>query len=125
MRALISVSLSSSYFDAFSSREPVSTSLENAMSSVSRYRRGKGRHVALRTLVHDLLALDHVKHGFGNISCVVADPFDVLGAAHQVNTERDVARIFHHVGQELAEQRSADGVDFLVALPHRHRRRQV
>src|SRR6202795_1979794 len=111
MRALIGISLSWCYFDAFSSREPVSTSLENATSLASRYRGGEGRHVAFRTLVHDLLALDHVEHGFGNVGGVIADPFDVLGAENQVNTERDVARIFHHIGQELAEQRSTDGGD--------------
>ena len=33
----------------------------------------------------------------------------------------DVARILHHVGQELAEQRVVDGVDLLVAAPHRER----
>src|SRR5690606_15166594 len=28
----------------------------------------------------------------------------------------DVTRVFHHVGQKLAEQRGVHGVDFLVAL---------
>ena len=31
---------------------------------------------------------------------------------------RDVARIFHHVGQQLAEQRGVHRVDFLVAIAH-------
>src|SRR6266567_3663023 len=123
-------------FDAFSSREPVSTSLENAMScfdafssrkpfstspesalSVTRYRRGERGHVAFRALVENLLSFDHIEYGLRAIGGVVADPFDVLGAEHQMDAERDIARIFHHVGQEFAEQRGTDGVDFLVALP--------
>ncbi|MGD7523593.1 hypothetical protein, partial [Ralstonia pseudosolanacearum] len=42
-----------------------------------------------------------------------------------MDTETDVARVFHHVGQKLAEQRRADGVDFLVALLDRHCGRQI
>ena len=76
-------------------------------------------------LSEDLLAFDHVEHGFGDVGGMVADPLDVLGAEHQMDAERDVARVFHHVGQQFAEQRGADGVDFLVALPDRHRRRQI
>src|SRR5580704_19682892 len=77
---------------------------------VSGDRRCKCRHVALRALVENLLTLDHVKYGFRDIGGVIADPLDVLGAEHQVDAKRDVARIFHHIGQELAEQRGADGV---------------
>src|SRR6266478_4408342 len=98
MRALIL--LLPLLFDAFSSREPVSTSLENALSSV-RYGRGKCRHVALRALVEHLLSLDHVEYGFGDVGGMVADPLDVLGAEHQMDAERDVARVFHHVGEQF------------------------
>src|SRR5687768_4172472 len=122
MRALIF--MASSWFDAFSLREPVSTSLENAIS-VSRYRGRKRGHVALRALVEHLLTFDHVEHGFRDIGGMIADPLDVLGAEHQMDAERNIARVFHHIGQQFAEQRSADGVDFLVALPDYHRRRQI
>src|SRR6266851_9009572 len=88
------------YLDAFPSPEPVSTSLQNA-PLVPGYRCGKSRHVAFRALVEDLLAFDHIEHGFGDIGGVIADPFDVLGAEHQVDAERDVARIFHHIGQQF------------------------
>src|SRR6478752_8402154 len=84
-----------------------STSLQTDLS-VARHRRGEVGHVAFRALVENLLSFDHVEHGLRDIGGVVADPFDVLGAEHQVNAERDIARIFHHVGQELAEQRGAD-----------------
>src|ERR1700687_1006561 len=101
MRALMCFSLISC-FDAFSSREPVSTSLENALL-ITRYRRGERRHVAFRALVENLLSFDHVEHGLRDIGGVVADPFDVLGAEHQMDAEADIAWIFHHVGQEFAE----------------------
>src|SRR5262249_26140472 len=35
-----------------------------------------------------------------------------------MDAEGDVARIFHHVGQELAKQRGAHGVDLFVAVPN-------
>ncbi len=47
---------------------------------------------------------------------MVADAFDVLGAEQQMRAGRDVARIFHHVGQQFAEQRGVHRVDFLVAF---------
>ncbi len=55
----------------------------------------------------------------------IAHALDILGAEHEVDAERDVARIFHHVGQQLAEQGRAHGVDFLVAFPDRERLVQV
>jgi hypothetical protein len=38
-----------------------------------------------------------------------------------MDAEGDVARILHHISQQLAEQRRTDGVDLLVAVPHRQR----
>src|SRR5258707_11460124 len=73
-------------FDAFSSREPVSTSLENNLS-VARYCCGERGHVAFRALVENLLSFDHIEHGLRDIGGVVADPFDVLGAEHQMDAE--------------------------------------
>ena len=72
-------------------------------------------HIPLGTLVENLLTLDHVEHRLGDVGGVVADPLDVLGAEQQMRAEPDVARILHHVGQQFAEQRGADGVDLLVA----------
>ena len=48
---------------------------------------GSCGHVALRALVGDLLAFDHVEHRLGDIGGVIADPLDVLGAEHQMDTE--------------------------------------
>ncbi len=52
---------------------------------------------------------------------MVAHPLDVLGAKQQVDTNADIARVFHHVGEQLAEQRVVDRVDLLVAAPHPQR----
>ena len=49
---------------------------------------------------------------------MVADALDVLGREQQVRAQADVARILHHVGEQLAEQRIVHGVDTLVATPH-------
>ena len=52
---------------------------------------------------------------------MVAHALDVLRAEQEMRAERDVARVFHHVGEQLAEQRVVDRVDLLVAAPHRQR----
>ena len=59
----------------------------------------------------DIAAVHEVMDGFGDVGRVVADALDVLGAEQQVRAEADVARVLHHVGQQLAEQRIVDGVD--------------
>jgi hypothetical protein len=52
---------------------------------------------------------------------VVAHPLDVLGAEQEVRAERDVARIFQHVGEALAEQRVVERIDLEIIAPHRER----
>src|SRR6516164_10431167 len=81
--------------------------------------RGELCSVALRPLVGDRAALYHIVDGFRDVGGVIADALDVLGAEHEMDAEGDVARIFHHVGQELAKQRGAHGVDLLVTVPNR------
>ena len=49
---------------------------------------------------------------------MVADALDVLGDEQEMRRRRDVARVFHHVGQQLAEQAGIDLVQLLVAVPH-------
>src|SRR4249920_3688897 len=88
------------------------------MRSLSFGRRTQGRdrcRIALRALIGDRTAFDNVVNGFSDVSGVVAHALDVLGAEHQVNAEGDIARIFHHVSQQLAKNGRADCVDFLVA----------
>jgi hypothetical protein len=67
--------------------------------------------------VRELAAFLDVVNGFCDVGGMVAHSFDVRGAEQKVDAETDVARVFHHVGQELAEQRIVDRVDFLVATP--------
>src|SRR5579863_9406419 len=83
------------------------------------------RGVAFWTLIGNRTALDHVIDGFGDVGGMVADTLDVLGAEHQMHAEGDIARILHHIGEELAEQRRAHRIDFFVAVPDRKRGRQV
>src|SRR5580704_4395066 len=68
--------------------------------------------------VADVLALDHEDDQLAQVGGVVADPLQVLGDRLQTRGPEDVARIFHHVGQELAEDLGVVGVDVLVARDH-------
>ena len=49
-------------------------------------------------------ALDHVDDEFGDVLGVVADALDRLGQEQQVEAGGDGARVFHHVGDELAHE---------------------
>ena len=49
---------------------------------------------------------------------MIAHPLDVLRDEVEVHAGGDVARILHHEGQELAEQRVVHLVDIRVALTH-------
>ena len=67
------------------------------------------------------LAVHEVVDVLGDVGGVVADALDVLGAEQQMRAQADVARILHHVGEQLAKQRIVHGVDPLVLPPHPHR----
>src|SRR6478672_4367346 len=58
----------------------------------------------------DVRTLDHVDDEFGDVLGVIADALYGLGQEQQVEAGRDGARIFHHVGDELAHE----AVEFLV-----------
>ena len=47
---------------------------------------------------------------------MIPHALDIFGDEMQVHASRDVARIFHHVGQELTEKRIVHRVDVLVAV---------
>ena len=74
--------------------------------------------VVLRPLARRL-AGDEVVDRLGDVGGVVADALDVLGAEQEMRAEADIARILHHVGQQLAEERGVHGVDLAVRAPHR------
>ena len=49
---------------------------------------------------------------------MVADPFDILGDEQQMGAGGDAARIFHHVGEQFAEQADIHLVQLFVAAPY-------
>ena len=53
----------------------------------------------------------------GDIGGVVADPLDVLRRKQQVRAQADIARVLHHVGQQLAEHRIVERVEARIAAP--------
>ena len=60
---------------------------------------------------------DEIEDGLGDVGGVIADPLDVLRAEQEMGAEGDVARILHHVGEEVAEHRILERVEIDVALP--------
>ena len=58
-----------------------------------------------------------IDHGFGDVGRVIADPLDVLRAEQEMGAEGDVARILHHMRQEIAEHRVFQRVEIGVPLP--------
>ena len=52
-----------------------------------------------------------------NIGRVIADTLNVLCTEEEMGTESDIARILHHVGEELAEKRVVKRVDVLIVAP--------
>src|ERR1700758_5838644 len=85
----------------------------------------KARGVSLWALVGDRTAFDHVIDRLRDVRRVIADALNILRTEHEMHAERDVTRVFHHVGQKLTKQRGTNRVDFLVAVPHRERSRDV
>jgi hypothetical protein len=79
----------------------------------------------LGPLGRQIMAGDEVVDGLGDIGRMVADALDILGHEQEMRAERDVARILHHVGQELAEERRVERIDMAVALPDVERTLEV
>ena len=73
--------------------------------------------VALGAVVGQQLAGDEIVDVLGDIGGVVADALDVLGAEQQMRAQADVARVLHHVGQQLAEHGIVERVEPGVAAP--------
>ena len=80
----------------------------------------------LRPVERQRVAGHEVEDRLGDVGGVVADALDVLRAEQEVRAERDVARILHHEGQEVAEHRILQRVEFARRAsrpPGRARRR--
>jgi hypothetical protein len=52
---------------------------------------------------------------FRDVRGVIANPLDVLRHEKQMGTRPDIARIVHHVDQQLAEQFGTESVELFVA----------
>jgi hypothetical protein len=76
--------------------------------------RSTGRLVELRPVDRQLLAGHHIIGVLGDVGHVVADALEILGAEQQMRAGRDVARVFHHVGEQFAEDGGVLDVDLLV-----------
>jgi hypothetical protein len=63
----------------------------------------------------DDLAFDHVDHGLADVRGAVGHALEVLSEECQADCARDVARVFEHVGQQLAERLLGERVDLVVA----------
>ena len=71
--------------------------------------------------VADVLALDHEHDHLGQVRRVVGDALEVLRDRLHARRAVDVARVLHHVREELAEDLAVVGVDVRVALDDRLR----
>jgi hypothetical protein len=75
--------------------------------------------VGLGAIGGEMAGPHHVVHDLGDVGAMVAAALDILGDEQQVRAQPDGTRVFHHVGEQLAEQAVVDLVDLAVAIPHR------
>ncbi len=64
---------------------------------------------AVRPLGRQRRTRHQIDHGLGDVRRMIADPLDVLRAEQKVGAEGDVARILHHMRQEIAEHQVFQG----------------
>mmetsp|Transcript_53283 Transcript_53283/g.124988 ORF Transcript_53283/g.124988 Transcript_53283/m.124988 type:complete len:275 (-) Transcript_53283:4962-5786(-) len=72
----------------------------------------------LRRVVPDVLTLDHIDDHFREVLGVVTHALDGLRNEDQIDGRGDRARVFHHVGDELAQQAVEFLVDLVVVFEH-------
>src|SRR5690606_11006509 len=114
--------LSSSANGASSSTISTLTDIQAPVGHVSIARdHSRARLIILWAILRDRDAMDEVVDALGDVGRVIADTLDVLGAEQKMGAEADVARILHHVGQELAKHRIIHGIDLLILAPDRER----
>ena len=73
----------------------------------------------------NVLALDDEDDLFGDVLGVIAHALDRLGQEQQIQAGRDGARVFHHVGDEFAQEAVVLAVDVVVGLDDGHRHLRV
>ena len=67
-----------------------------------------------------MFARDEVNNLFGDGGNMIPHPLDVLGNEMQMHAGGNVARVFHHKGQEFPEERVVHLIDILVAQNNAH-----
>jgi hypothetical protein len=65
--------------------------------------------------VADVAAGYEIDYVFGYVSSVVADAFEIFGYQDQLEGGEDLGAVFHHVGEEFAEELVAEAVNLIVA----------
>ena len=69
----------------------------------------------------EMVGADHVIDHLGYVGGMITAALDVLGDEQKMRAQTYGTRIFHHVGQELAEQTIVDFVNLAVLVPYRFR----
>src|SRR5271169_2299647 len=70
---------------------------------------------AIEGRVADVAAGYEIDYVFGDVGGVVADAFQIFGYEDQLEGGEDLGAVFHHVGQQLAEELIAETVNLVVA----------
>src|SRR5271169_3569033 len=70
---------------------------------------------AVEGWVADVAACYEIDYVFGDVGGVVAYAFQVLGYQDQLEGGEDLGAVFHHVGEEFAEELIAETVNLVVA----------
>src|SRR5262249_11531467 len=101
-----------------SSSSTISIEAVIACSSADRLEGGRAGQVRLGPFSPDRLAVDEIVDVLGDVGGMVADALEVLGAEQEMRAQPDGARILHHVGKELAEDRVVERIELLIAAPY-------
>ena len=64
----------------------------------------------------DVFAFDDINDEFGNVLGMVADSFNRFSNKQQIKARRNGARVFHHVGDQLANEPIKLFVNLVVFL---------
>ena len=63
----------------------------------------------------DVAAGYEVDYVFGDVGGVVADAFEIFGDEDEFEGGEDLGAVFHHVGEEFAEELVAQSVYLIIA----------
>ncbi len=78
---------------------------------------GEAGHVLLGPFIFQLGARGSEIDALGDVGYQIAHTLDILGHKQQMSRRGDVARVFHHVGQQFAKQAIVQFVHVLIGGP--------